>query len=70
LSSSGDLFEDIGGWGGPDEGARIGIVMLQVGFDRCFEIGNAMKDLPWRVSQCLALIEYLLAKFPKLIVPK
>jgi hypothetical protein len=24
LSPSGDLFEDIEGWGGPDEGARIG----------------------------------------------
>ena len=24
MSPSGDLFEDIEGWGGPDEGARIG----------------------------------------------
>jgi len=27
-SPPGDLFEDIGGCGGPDEGAWIGIVML------------------------------------------
>jgi hypothetical protein len=44
LSPSGDFFEDIGGWGGPDEGAWIGIMMLQVIFDRHFEVGNAVKD--------------------------
>jgi len=44
LSPSDDFFEDVGGWGGPNEGARIGIMMLQVIFDGRFEIGDAMKD--------------------------
>ena len=44
MSPPGDFFEDIGGWRGPDEGAWIVIMMLQVIFDGCFEIADAAKD--------------------------
>jgi hypothetical protein len=44
LSPPGDFFEDIGGWGGPDEGVWIGIMMRQVICDGRFEIGDAVKD--------------------------
>jgi hypothetical protein len=44
LSPSGDFLEDVGGWGGPDEGLGLGVVLLQVGFDCGVEFGNAAED--------------------------
>ncbi len=43
MSPPGDFFEDVSGCGGPDEGFRIGIMVLQVVFDGGFEVGDAAK---------------------------
>jgi hypothetical protein len=44
LSPAGNLFEDFGGWGGPDERLGIGIVMLQIGLDNGLEVSDACED--------------------------
>src|SRR5258708_32015417 len=44
LSSAGDLLKDISRGLGPDEGFRVGIMMLQVVLDGGFEFDDALED--------------------------
>jgi hypothetical protein len=43
VSPFGNFLQDIGGWGGSDEGLGLGIVFLQAGFDYIVGFGGSGK---------------------------
>ena len=44
MSPFGNFLQDIGGWGGSDEGLGLGIVLLKAGFDYIVEFGEAAEN--------------------------